>query len=66
MDLAREAGSARGENMVMIGTVCAKAGLLSLEETIKGMQAALKGKDKFFSLNQKAIERGFAFAADGK
>jgi 2-oxoglutarate ferredoxin oxidoreductase subunit gamma len=46
--------------------VCAKTGLLSLEETIKGMQAALKGKEKFFDLNQKAIERGFAFVADGK
>ena len=66
IDLAREAGSERGGNMVMIGTVCAKAGLLSLEETIKGMEAALKGKDKFFAANQKAIERGFAFAADGK
>jgi len=66
IELAREAGSERGGNMVMIGTVCAKKGLLSLEETIKGMQAALKGKEKFFDLNQKAIERGFAFAADGK
>ncbi|MBW1735132.1 MAG: 2-oxoacid:acceptor oxidoreductase family protein [Deltaproteobacteria bacterium] len=64
--LAREAGSERGENMVMIGTVCARAGLLSLDETIRGMEAALKGKEKFFPLNQKAIERGFAFAADGK
>ena len=52
--------------MVMIGTVCAKAGLLSLEETIKGMQAALKGKEKFFEANQKAIERGFTFVANGK
>ena len=66
MDLAREAGSERGGNMVMIGTVCARAGLLTLEETIKGMEAALKGKEKFFELNQKAIERGFAFAADGE
>jgi 2-oxoglutarate ferredoxin oxidoreductase subunit gamma len=30
------------------------------------MQAAMKGKDKFFETNQKAIERGFAFAKDGK
>jgi len=66
LELAREAGSERGGNMVMIGTVCAKTKMLSLEETIKGMQAALKGKEKFFELNQKAIERGFAFAIDGK
>lgn len=66
LELAREAGSERGGNMVMIGTVCAKTGMLSLDDTIKGMQAALKGKDKFFGQNQKAIERGFAFISGGK
>lgn len=65
-ELAKEAGSERSANMVMIGAVCAKTGMLSLEETISGMQAAMKGKDKFFALNQKGIERGFAFIADGK
>jgi 2-oxoglutarate ferredoxin oxidoreductase subunit gamma len=30
------------------------------------MQAALKGKEKFFPANQKAIERGFRFVEDGK
>jgi 2-oxoglutarate ferredoxin oxidoreductase subunit gamma len=66
LEVAKEAGSERGGNMVMIGAVCAKTGMLSLEETVKGMQAALKGKEKFFSQNQKAIERGFAFVTDGK
>ena len=65
IDLAMEAGSARGGNMVMIGAVCAKTGMLSFEETCKGMQAALKGKEKFFELNQKAIECGFDFVAKG-
>ncbi len=63
LELAMEAGNARGGNMVMIGAVCAKKGMLNLEETCNGMQAALKGKDKFFELNQKAIERGFDFIA---
>jgi len=66
LDLAKEAGSARGGNMVMIGTVCAKTGMLSLEETIQGMKAALKGKEKFFDENRKAIERGFTFGTEGK
>ncbi len=66
VELAREVGSERGGNMIMIGAVCAQTGLLSLEETLKGMQAALKGKEKFFELNRKGIERGFAFVADGK
>ena len=65
-ELAREVGSERAGNMVMIGAVCAAAELLSLDETIKGMQAALKGKEKFFDLNQKGIERGFAFVAENK
>ena len=61
LELAREVGSERAANMVMIGAVCAKTGLLTLQETIEGMKAALKGKEKFFDLNQKGIERGFAF-----
>ncbi|MBW2000332.1 MAG: 2-oxoacid:acceptor oxidoreductase family protein, partial [Deltaproteobacteria bacterium] len=64
--LSEEVGSERAANMVMIGAVCARTGLLGLEDTIKGMEAALRGKDKFFPLNQKAIERGFAFAREGK
>lgn len=66
VELSNEVGNARGGNMVMIGAVCAKTGLLDLDDTIKGMQAALKGKEKFFEQNQKAIERGFAFVVDGK
>jgi 2-oxoglutarate ferredoxin oxidoreductase subunit gamma len=56
----QEVGSDRSQNMIMIGAVCAKAGLLSMEETFVGMQKALKGKDKFFEMNQKGIEKGFA------
>jgi len=64
--LSEEVGSQRAANMVMIGAVCARTGLLDLEDTIKGMEAALQGKEKFFPLNQKAIERGFTFARQGK
>jgi 2-oxoglutarate ferredoxin oxidoreductase subunit gamma len=63
VELAEEVGSERTANMVMIGAVCAKTGLLAVEETVKGMQAALKGKDKFFDINRKGIERGFAYIA---
>ncbi|MBW1682179.1 MAG: 2-oxoacid:acceptor oxidoreductase family protein [Deltaproteobacteria bacterium] len=66
VELAQEAGSARGGNMVMIGAVCAKTGMLSLDETVEGMKAALKGKAKFFDQNRKAIERGFTFIEEGK
>ena len=66
LELAREVGSERTANIVMIGVVCARAELLTLEETIKGMQAALKGRKKLFKINQTGIERGFAFAVHGK
>lgn len=66
LELAQEVGSERTANMVMIGVVCAKARLLNLEETITGMRAALKGREKLFKINEKGIERGFAFAAQGK
>ncbi len=64
LDLANEVGSERAANMVMIGAVCAKSGLLTLDEAIAGMKAALKGKERFFELNQKGIERGFAFVEE--
>lgn len=66
LELAHEVGSDRVINMVMIGALCAKTKLLSMEETFKGMEAALKGKEKFFELNRKGIERGFAFIANAK
>lgn len=66
LDLAREVGSDRAVNMVMIGAVCAKSGLLSLEDSLIGMEAALKGKEKFFDLNRKGIERGFQFIAENQ
>jgi 2-oxoglutarate ferredoxin oxidoreductase subunit gamma len=66
VELARETGSERASNMVMIGAFCAKSGLLSLDETLKGVQQALKGKEKFFELNRKGVERGFALVAQGK
>jgi 2-oxoglutarate ferredoxin oxidoreductase subunit gamma len=61
LELAREVGADRVTNMVMIGAVCAKTGMLSFPETVQGLQAALKGKEKVFDLNRKGIERGFAF-----
>ncbi|MBN2032137.1 MAG: 2-oxoacid:acceptor oxidoreductase family protein [Deltaproteobacteria bacterium] len=60
LELARETGSDRAINMVMIGALCAKSGLLSAADAMMGMEAALKGKEKFFNLNRKGIERGFA------
>lgn len=58
--LARQAGSERAANMVMVGALVAHTGLLTVEEAVAGMAAATKGKEKFFELNKAAIERGAA------
>ena len=60
LELAREVGSERAANMIVIGAFAARSGLLTLDETVVGMKRALKGKDKFFPLNEKALARGFA------
>jgi 2-oxoglutarate ferredoxin oxidoreductase subunit gamma len=63
--LASELGSGRQANMIMIGAIMAKTGLLSLDETRLGMEAALKGKEKLFRANMTAIERGADYVRSG-
>ena len=63
--LARELGSDRQANMIMMGAIIAKTALLSLEETQLGMKAALKGKEKLFRANMVAIERGAQYIRTG-
>ncbi len=63
--LAAEVGSDRQANMIMIGAIMAKTGLLSLEETQREMEAALKGKQKLFKDNMAAINRGATYIQIG-
>ncbi len=64
--LAREVGSERAANMVMLGALVQATGLLTVEDAVQGMAKATPGKEKFFQLNRAAIERGAAFIRDGK
>lgn len=64
--LAREVGSDRAANMVMLGALVAATGILSVEDAVKGMAKATEGKEKFFQVNKVAIERGAAFIRNGK
>jgi len=66
LELSKEVGSERAANMVMIGAMCAKTGLLTEDETVTGMKSALKGKEKFFELNERGIRRGFSFIKEGR
>lgn len=64
--LAREVGSERAANMVMLGALVEATGILSVEDAVRGMAKATEGKEKFFQLNKAAIERGAAFIREGK
>jgi 2-oxoglutarate ferredoxin oxidoreductase subunit gamma len=66
VELAKDAQADRSANMVMIGALMEKTGLLTQEETCRGMEAAMKGKDRFFEMNRRAIARGAAFIRDGR
>lgn len=59
VELARDVGSEKTANMIIIGAFAARTGVLSLDETAAGMRAALKGKEKLFALNERALARGF-------
>jgi 2-oxoglutarate ferredoxin oxidoreductase subunit gamma len=64
--LAREVGSERAANMVMLGALVQSTGVLSVDDAVQGMAQATKGKEKLFALNQAAIERGAAYIRDAK
>jgi len=61
VELAEEVGSKRAANMVMIGAVAARTGLLTAKETVHGMTQAMQGKGAFHEINEKGIQRGFDF-----
>lgn len=60
LTLAREVGSDRAANMVMVGALVAHTGVLTIEEAVQGMAVATKGKEKLFDLNRAGIEKGAA------
>ena len=66
LELARETGSERAANMVMVGALAARTEILNAQEVIIGMQSALKGREKFFDLNEKGIRKGFEFVEKEK
>ena len=61
--LANEIDAAKAANMIVIGAFAAKSGLLTYDEAVAGMKLALKGKDKFFPMNEKALAKGFEVGA---
>jgi 2-oxoglutarate ferredoxin oxidoreductase subunit gamma len=58
--IAEELGQGRIANMVMLGAVVKKTGLLQLETLKKAQRKRfIKANDKQLALNDKALERGY-------
>jgi len=54
--IAEELGSKKIANMVLLGALVKKTGIVSIEVIINSLKA--HGKEKFFEVNKKAIEKG--------
>mgnify|MGYP001029536916 CR=1 FL=1 len=57
--IAQELGSKTIANMVLLGALVKKTGIVSIEALLESLRA--HGKEKFFEVNKKAIERGIEF-----
>ncbi len=62
-DVAKEAGSTRSANMVMLGAFAEKLGAVSVEALLDSLDVMLKGKgDKIMNVTREAMKRGAALA----
>lgn len=59
-DMAKELGSAKSANMVMLGAFIKKTGIVSLEGILEGLKIGLKNKTKLIAINEKAINAGYS------
>jgi 2-oxoglutarate ferredoxin oxidoreductase subunit gamma len=57
--IAKELGSAKSANMVMLGAFIRKSGIVSLNGIMEGLKIGLKNKSKLIAINEKAITAGF-------
>lgn len=57
--IAQELGSKTIANMVLLGALVKKTGIVSIEALLDSLKA--HGKEKFFEINKKAIERGIQY-----
>lgn len=63
--LAHDMGADRSLNMVMLGIVAAKTGMVTREALLLAIEKVLQGKKKsLIEMNQKALEAGMNFATE--
>lgn len=58
--IAEELGSKKIANMILLGALVKSTGIVSVEALLQSLR--LHGKEKFFEVNKKAIEKGIEFA----
>ncbi len=62
-NIAEDVGTARSANMVMLGAVAKKLGVVSVESLLGALDVMLAGKgDKIMEMNREAMRRGAALA----
>lgn len=59
--LAEEIGSKTIANMILLGALVAKTGIVSMDDILKALKD--HGKEKFYEANKKALEKGAEFVA---
>ena len=65
-DIAKELGSDRTINMIMLGAFVAKTGITTLDSIMKGLTEIVKGKKaSVMDLNRKGLDRGAEYALKG-
>lgn len=57
--IAKEMGSARSANMVMLGAFIRVNSIVSLEGIMEGLRGTMKNKHKLIAINEKAINAGY-------
>lgn len=63
--LAHDMGADRSLNMVMLGVVAAKTGIVSTSALLSAIEKVLQGKKQsLIEMNQKALEAGIKFGSE--
>ncbi|MDF2884547.1 MAG: 2-oxoacid:ferredoxin oxidoreductase subunit gamma [Clostridiaceae bacterium] len=57
--IAEELGSKKIANMILLGALVKKTGIVSIDQLLDALKA--HGKEKFFEVNKKAIEKGIEY-----
>jgi 2-oxoglutarate ferredoxin oxidoreductase subunit gamma len=58
-DIAKQLGSPKSANMVMLGVLIKKSKLVSLASTVEGLRNTMKNKPKLLEINEKALQTGY-------